>query len=204
MTNNVRGSFTVEAALVVTLVIFIILLFFFMAVLLYQQVLVQSAANYAAARGADTWDGFPKSVYTGKYHESDIKEDELYYNFHDTKKDERLKKIEAMARSRIEERSLPAEYDLQVEAEVEDYILYKTLLVNARFAYKIPVPKIRILGLSNEITLKATGRATIRDCAQMIRDTGLVIELADKARDRIPWVKDLIQKTRGLLTVQDQ
>lgn len=79
--RDVRGSFTLEASLVLPVIFYAILVLLFFCLYLYQNALLGQAASAAAERSAYTWDNSYRNDLTGAFEEGHY--DSLYWRLKD-------------------------------------------------------------------------------------------------------------------------
>lgn len=79
--RDARGSFTLEASLVLPVIFYAILVLLFFCLYLYQNALLGQAASAAAERSAYTWDNSYRNDLTGAFEEGHY--DSLYWRLKD-------------------------------------------------------------------------------------------------------------------------
>lgn len=203
--ETVRGSFTVEAAIIVPSVLFIIAVLIMASMLLAQKTLLSKAASLAAQQGAEIWVDSRKDFFNGAWAGSEER-DPLYYRFFDgsfelkamkmelnsaedagelttnSLQKQKIKKLkEAIARS-LHNPILKSKSTI-VDVEYKNSILERKIIVVIQQEFKIPFGKlIGFFRGKDYITLSATGTAVVADPCEYIRDVDLIVEYASKVK----------------------
>lgn len=207
--KNKKGSFTIEAAVVVPTVLLCLIALIYICLLMYQQVYLQSVANTAAERGAANWSNASMDMYIGRIKESDFKNVSLYWRLVDIlplgKASEAKKsRVEDYVKYSLKQYSLfgkglddkeiinSREGKLSVNCDICDYIIYKKVLVSVAEEYNIPLggSLLKAFGFSSGFTLKADAEAVVNEPAEFIRNTDFVVDT----------IREYDQKGGGTLT----
>jgi hypothetical protein len=196
-----KGSFTIEATLVVSLTMFVILALIFISMLIFQQIYIQNLCDKVAKSAGETWHIFPEpkdemskeeyneylsNVFKGVADKDNILKSGLYWNIIDFKKEAkitRLKEYIAYEADKINIFKYKSEdknkdFDTSIKVEVKsNFVLSKTLYVSIHKKYPNPFKKvINFFGLDGYIHIRAKSKALIIDNDEIIRNTDFVVD----------------------------
>lgn len=204
-----RGSFTIEAMVIVPVVFFCVIFSIFAALRLYRTVTLQLAVNLAAQRGASTWDDLNRDIDTGKIMNTrkDQKEAnetkkqyELYWRIYDIWKEEKEQRIVNWLLSRTSacfsskfltkwndgddanEMTANAR-EIIARVKTKDYIFFKKLLLEARQNTKEDVIYAEAIAV---------------EPAEFIRSIDLMKEIIDDAVNYLQGISNFIDKIKEL------
>lgn len=185
-----KGSFTVEACIVVPVVIISILALIMIGEFLYQQFCIQSIADRTAQRGAEIWNYPAKDMIYGQITKDRMKDVSLYWRIWESDSARHVKK------SKIEEYTKYLVYcdsvlgePVNVEATadmVEDYIFYKKIRVTVTAEYKNPFASfLKAFGIKNTIKIKAHSDAVINEPVEFIRSTDFAVDVVKEIDNKL-------------------
>lgn len=184
-----RGSYTVEASIIVPAVILTMFALILISEFLYQKSCIQTIADKTAQRGAEIWNASSKDMIYGQIDLKDMEDVNLYWRIWgmDNSVGKKSSKIQGYAGYLMKEVSILGEpVNLEITADmVEDYIVYKKIRVNVEAEYKNPfLSLLKIFGVGDKITIKAHSDAVINEPVEFIRTTDfasdVVIEIDNK------------------------
>ena len=194
-----KGSFTVEAAIIVPLVIFSLAAVIYMGLLLYQRSLVQSAAEMAANQGAAAWASGTEEIEMSRPTDPGTGKFKLYRRIYDSDKEQRLKIIEDYALALSSRNEIVPASGAVAEAEIIDAFNRK-LEVRVDRYYKMPLGKLaKLFGGSDTVAIWVKAVSTINDPAEFIRTADMVIDIEKKLEEKFPELKKVGEKTRETL-----
>jgi len=196
--DGVRGSFTVEAAIIVPLVLLSIAAVIYTGLLLYQRSLTQSAAAAAADAGASAWAA--GTFGTGNSRPYTAKS-ELYRRIFDSGSESRLREIEEYAAALSSAKEIITPADTAVEAVVKDYAVYRKLEVSISKSYEMPLGKVvRMFGGSDRIVINVKAAAVISEPVELIRNTDFIIDIEKQLENRFPELRDIGGRIRETMS----
>ena len=192
--RNDKGSFTLEAALIVPIVLLILMGIIFTSMIVYQQAYVQSVATFCAQKYAGNIDNHKKDIFFGQVDKDDLKEPSLYQLFsRGEEEDEFFQKFTAYygRKNRIKgktedgrEYEVIAVLDFVPEKNIENYLVYKKVTIEVSHKYNIPMGNLlSIFGIGEEVTLKAKADAISNDPVEFIRNTDFFVDTAKEIGD---------------------
>jgi len=124
-----KGSFTVEAAIIIPAVILTMFALILVSEFLYQKSCIQAIADRTAQRGAEIWNSPSKDMIYGQITLDNMDDIDLYWRIWEMSKRKKQKeeKIEKYAGYLLSDSPILGEpIELEIEAGiVEDYIVYK-------------------------------------------------------------------------------
>ena len=185
MVKSRKGSFTVEASIVLPVVLTIVITFVYFCMLFYQKTYVQAMADLAAQNAAGMWDSPHKDMFLQQIDIEEIKDIRPYWRIYDTERKNKEKKVDEFIKYSILKYSLfKSETNFQVKTRVEDSILYKKVIVEVTHAYKLPAGSLlKAFGLKTDYEIKAHSQSVINDPSEFIRNTDFVVDLTNQITD---------------------
>lgn len=174
-----RGSYTVEAVIVMSTMIFLIFAIISAFLLLYQNAVMYYVATQAAQEGAVMWSDTAQTMDGGTDGEDD---QGLYYRVGelfgaDGGKTERIR---AWAQERLKEltpNTLIGSGDESVEVEFHNYLVQQ--VVEVRITKEVDIPFREIAQyFHQDLDLQVTARAAVSQPAEYIRNIDYALELA--------------------------
>lgn len=194
--NNVRikGSFTVEAAIIVPVVILSISAVIYTGLLLYQKSLTQSAAAAAADAGASAWSSGAHDMGSSGQHTGRF---ELYRRIIDSAGETRLREIEEYAAVLSSANEIITPVDTIVEAAVKDYAVCRKLEVSISKHYAMPLGEVvKMFGGNDRIEINVKAVSNIDEPVELIRNTDFIIDVEKELESKFPALRDIGDKTR--------
>jgi hypothetical protein len=207
--KNIKGSLTIEAAVIVPTVLLCLIALIYICLIMYQQVYLQSVANTAAERGASAWSNPSKDMFIGQIKAEDFKNVSLYWRLAEVlpignASKAKKSKVEEYVRYSLKKYSLfgkgpdnkevinSGESKLTATCDVDDCIIYKKVLVSVTEEYSIPLggSLLKAFGFNDKFTLKAEAQAVVNEPAEFIRNTDFVVDT----------IRELDTKGGGTLT----
>lgn len=173
-----KGSFTLEAVVVMSSIIMILFAILYAFMIMYQNVIVTYAASYAAQQGAITWvnSGLNIDDGTGNYNS------EIYYRIAevvgDGKVSEKKTKIENCVREKLKAGILSSD-DSTVNVELKNYIFQRQIHVEVK--QNIPIPFSGIVKFFNDgqgFVISTKSIAVVPEPTEYIRNCDYAIETA--------------------------
>ncbi|GAE88793.1 TadE/TadG family type IV pilus assembly protein [Acetivibrio straminisolvens] len=185
-----RGSFTVEAAIIVPTVILTMFALILISEFLYQKSCIQAIADRTAQRGAEIWNSPSKDMIFGQITLDNMDDIDLYWRIWEMKKRKKKKeeKIEGYVGYLLKDSPVLGEpIDLEINAGiVEDYIVYKKLRVSVEAKYKNPfLSLLKVFGIKNTITIKAHSDAIINEPVEFIRTTDFALDVVKEVDNKL-------------------
>ena len=185
-----RGSFTVEAAIIVPTVILTMFALILISEFLYQKSCIQAIADRTAQRGAEIWNSPSKDMIFGQITLDNMDDIDLYWRIWAMKKRKKKKeeKIEGYVGYLLKDSPVLGEpIDLEINAGiVEDYIVYKKLRVSVEAKYKNPfLSLLKVFGIKNTITIKAHSDAIINEPVEFIRTTDFALDVVKEVDNKL-------------------
>lgn len=186
-----KGSYTVEAAIVMSAIIMIVFAIISAFLLLYQNVVITYVAQQAAQQGAALWTDM--SVQMDGTRQGQDKQN-VYYRLGElggggSKTEEKKQRVKTWAEERLKElipQSLVGSGAEQVNVSFENTIFQRFVTVEIRKAVDIPIAGIaQYFGDDLDVSVKA--RAAVSEPAEYIRtlDLGILV-----AQDLWAQIKD--------------
>jgi len=195
-----KGSFTVEASIIIPIVILSISAVIYIGLLLYQRTLVQSAAEMAAEAGADIWASGVSEISTGKPETESFDKIKLYRRLFDSDKESRLECIENYAAAMALRNELLHPTESIIDAVIKDYAVCRKLEVKITKRYSIPLGNfIKIFGGSETIEISVKATSAIDEPVELVRTTDFILDMEKKLENKYPEVKNLGEKTRNAM-----
>jgi len=193
------GSITVEAAIVVPVVILSIAALIYIAILMYQQAYIQSLASRSAEMGAASWNNTLKDFETGKIDKENLDKAGLYWRMLDTGKQSKMSKVLDYINSKIED-SIVYPGSRKVDVKLNDYIVYKKLIVTIECTCKIPFGEfLKLFGIKKDYTIRAQSEVAISDPAEFIRNTDFILDTGREIELKYPQIKNIGDKSREVI-----
>lgn len=185
-----KGSFTVEAAIIIPAVILTMFALILVSEFLYQKSCIQAIADRTTQRGAEIWNSPSKDMIYGQITLDNMDDIDLYWRIWEMSKRKKQKeeKIEKYAGYLLSDSPILGEpIELEIEAGiVEDYIVYKKLRVSVKAKYKNPFSSLlRVFGIGKTITIKAHSDAVINEPVEFIRTTDFVIDVVKEVDNKV-------------------
>lgn len=185
-----RGSFTVEAAVIIPTVILIMFALILISEFLYQKSCIQAIADRTVQRGAEIWNSPSKDMVFGQITLDNMDDADLYWRIWEMSDSKKKKesKIEGYAGYLLKESAvLGKPVDLKITAVVvEDYIVYKKIRVNVEAKYKNPfLSLLKVFGIGNTITIKTHSDAIINEPVEFIRTTDFVVDVVEEVDNKV-------------------
>lgn len=174
-----RGSFTVEAIIIVPLVFYILLMLIFLSLILYQQVFVNAVAQKASENGAATWKMVSKDLFYQQIQIKDFEESNLYWRIVDFDKKQKFEKVKEYIIYNLDNYSLykTKKENCTIDISLDDYVIYKKLNVKVTHKYKLPIGTLLSkLGLTGNITLTSYSQSVINEPAEFIRNIDFAVD----------------------------
>jgi len=198
--RKIRGSFTVEASIIVPIMILSIAAVIYMGLLLYQRTIIQSAAETAAGDGAAAWSSGVGVIGTGKVSGGSFDKIKLYRRIYDSDNEKRLELIRNHAAALSERGELLNPVETDIHAEIKDYAVCRKLVVSISKSYNMPLGRvIKIFGGSGKIVIYVKASSTLNEPVELIRTTDFILDLENKLEENNPDVKNLGEKTRDTM-----
>ncbi len=194
-----KGSFTVEAALIFPIILLTLFALIYMAILLYEKAYITSVAHRAADRGSATWHNPAKDIMLGSVTKKELNASGLYCQIWATDEDYKKQKIIQYTDKRVRLYSiLNGQHDISVK--VNNHIVYKTLVVEIKSAYKIPIANLlKPFGIDAYYTSYAKGKAGIRDPVELIRNVDFIGDVGREIYDNNPRVQKIADNIREMI-----
>lgn len=201
-----RGSMVVEASFIMPVVIICIFILIYISVLLYQKAHIQSIADKTAKRGAILWSNAAKNMETGRVDSNNLDKAGLYRNFviFDSYKDKKMDMIKDFADKRIGNFNIldrtASNDSKRIIVELNDYFIYKKLVVTIKETYKIPMGKLlKIFSSGDSYTIEAKSEVIINEPVELIRNSDFLIDIEREVENENPGLKNLGEKSRGII-----
>lgn len=195
-----RGSFTVEASLIFPIIFLCIIAVIYICILLYQMVLIQTAADVSAERGAATWSNPEKKISSGMIEKSGINAGGLYWRLFDIHKEKKKSRLGNYLESHIGRYDiLKGSYKVS-EPDIIDYVVYKKLSLDIEGEYDIPAGTLlKAFGFRDCILLKVHSEAVINEPVEFIRNTDFIMDVEKEAEQKSEGAKKLGDSVRGIM-----
>ena len=198
--RKTKGSFTVEASIIVPIMILSIAAVIYMGLLLYQRTIIQSAAETAAGDGAAAWSSGVGWIGTGKMSNGSFDNIKLYRRIYDSDKEKRLEIIRNHAAELAVRGELLNPVETVIQAEVKDYAVCRKLEVSITKSYILPLGSIlKIFGGSGKIVINVKAASMLDEPVELIRTTDFILDMEKKLEENNPEIKNLGEKTRGTM-----
>lgn len=195
MKKKYNGSFTLEAAIVMSSIIMVLFAVLYAFMIMYQNVIVTYAASYAANQGALTWVNSALDIDSGsgKYNS------EPYYRIAEFAKSEKyrakISKIENCAKEKLKEGILSSKKS-EVNVEMKNYVFQRQVHVTIKQTIPIPfggIVKFFNGGKAFEINTKAV--AAVPEPTEYIRNCDYAIETVTVLAN---WINKKFKVTDGI------
>jgi hypothetical protein len=196
---------TVEASLIIPAVIISLIVLVYICFMLYEQSYIKALANTASERGAATWANSSKDMYVEFIDKKGFGSTSLYWRAGEFfSKDDKLKKFDKINTFVLESISKYSLFDknkgtltlkytdskMNVQCDLEDYIIYKKLKVTIEEEYNLPLSNMfKVFGIDMEFKISASSESVVDDPAEFVRNTDFVIDS----------IREIDQKTGGKL-----
>ena len=198
--RKIKGSFTVEASIIIPVMILSIAAVIYMGMLLYQRTIIQSAAETAAGDGAAAWPSGVGDVGTGKMTGDGFDQVKLYRRIIDNDKEKRLELIKSHAEALSVRGELLKPVDTVVVADIKDYAVCRKLEVGITKSYVLPLGTfLKIFGGSGKIVISIKAASMLDEPVELIRTTDFILDLEKELEKKNPDVKNLGEKTRDTM-----
>lgn len=180
--KNEAGSFTVEAALVMSAVIIVLSFFILAYLLMYQKVLLTRNAIKTAREGANLWVAKDQGLYY-RISEGFISEKAKSISYDKTNSktvEKKLLLIKDYADNEFKRGLIVPEHN-QVLITFDNAFSYRELVVKMNQEIKSPLGKLKAnFNEEENISIHAAGKSVIAEPAEYIRNLDLFLELAQK------------------------
>lgn len=198
--RKTKGSFTVEASIIVPIMILSITAVIYMGLLLYQRTVIQSAAETAAADGAAAWSSGVGRIGTGKVSDASFDNIRLYRRIYDSDKEKRLEIIRNHAAELTERGELLNPVETVIQAEIKDYAVCRKLEVSITKSYILPLGNfLKIFGGSERFVINVKAASMLDEPVELIRTTDFILDMEKKLEENNHEIKNLGEKTRGTM-----
>jgi hypothetical protein len=203
MKNPQKGSFTIEAIVIMSTVMLSVIAVIYIIILFYQITYLQSAAYKGAVLGATMINAGGEDVYTGKVTMDNMHSRGLYRRLYDTTLNEKTTIINNHMKTQLNPYNAIKGQLPDINIEKKNYIIYSTLNVSAKKSFSIPGNGLLSkYGLSDIFPITTTIETTINDPAEFIRNTDFiadtVVEVDDKTGGKLQAafgkIKSMYQK----------
>lgn len=195
-----NGSLVVEASIIVPVIILALAAVIYTAFVLYQYAYLQALADNYANQAALVWNHRKKDFETGGLELSEVEIPHLYWRLVDP--DEHVKKNNVLEYLSLESsnKSMLAAKERIVSLDLKDCVVYKKLVVTVKESYEIPIGRLlKIFGANRHFSIEASSEAVIDDPAEFIRNTDFIVDIERELENTYPAVKNLSEKTRGIV-----
>lgn len=183
--RKIKGSFTLEAVIVVSSIIMILFAILYSFMIMYQYVIVTYAASYAAQQGASTWVNSALDINTGegKYNS------EVYYRIAEfaggSLVQEKKNKIENCVKEKLSMGILSPK-NSTVKVDFKNYVFQRQVHVEVKQDIPIPFSGIvKFFNGGNTFCIETKAVAVVSEPAEYIRNCDYVTELVTGLAD---WV----------------
>lgn len=219
-----KGSFTVEAAIIMSTILMVLFAVMFAFMLLYQNIVLLYSANYAATQGSLIWVSNSTDIETGQatYEKKGIREyyyrifdrseqltrtinvseEQKEYQKPDSRKDIKLHMIMDAVEKGVRKNAY-FEEPIEVLVELDSNLFSKTITVELTQKVNIPfLGLVKYLGGNEEFALKARSSSNVSEPAEYIRNIDLGVEYLHKLSEyvgekfNISSVTDIINKIK--------
>ncbi len=198
--RKIKGSFTVEASIIVPIMILSIAAVIYTGLLLYQRTIIQSAAESAAADGAAAWSSGMGRIGTGKVSGNSFDKIKLYRRIYDRDKEQRLEIIRSHAEALAVRGELLKPVETVIQAQITDYAVCRKLEVTITKSYILPLGGfLKIFGGSKEIVISVKASSMLDEPVELIRNTDFVLDLERQLEENNPDIKNMGDKTRNAM-----
>lgn len=201
MKKSSRGSFTIEATIVISTILIALCAVMFAFMIMYQNVVIIYAASYGAQQGARAW------VNTGVSIDGQTRDysSELYSDvaeiFGGGKTSVKKEKIENAVKEKMKMSVFSTE-SATIKVDFKNYVVYRKVIVDIN--QKIPIPFSGIVKYFNNgeaFAIKAKMEATVTEPTDYIRNIDYSMEWIKFAGKKLSEVlgNDKTSKVSGLL-----
>jgi hypothetical protein len=195
-----KGSFTVEASIIVPIMILSIAAVIYMGLLLYQRTIIQSAAETAAGDGAAAWSSGVGRIGTGKLSNDSFDNIKLYRRIYNSDKEKQLEIIRNHAADLALRGELLNPVETDIQAEIKDYAVCRKLEVSITKSYILPLGSfLKIFGGSGKIVINVKAASMLDEPVELIRTTDFILDMEKKLEENYPEIKNLGEKTRSTM-----
>ena len=194
-----QGSFTVEAALIFPVILLTVFALIYMGLLLYEKAYIKSVAHRAADRGAAVWDNPAKDVMIGSVTKAELNMGGLYWQIWDTDVEEKKQKIVGYVDKQLQLYSI-LNGDHEINVQVNNYVGYKTLVVNIKNEYKIPIARLlKPFGIEEYYTIHGRGKTGIHDPVELMRNIDFIGDVGKEIYDENPKLQQITDNIRDMI-----
>jgi len=177
--KNTKGDAVVEATILFPIMIMVFAALVLISIFLPAQAVLQRATQFTAialaTEKSDTWLVFDDSTLSLVWETDKLRMRNVYANLF--RNDDIADRAENITRE-IESRSISSkEGQLNVNAYVENRILYKEVIVVATREYPMPVD-LSLIGFPRIITVRATSSAVAQNASEFVRNMDLASDFA--------------------------
>jgi len=190
--SNIKGSFTLEVAIVFPLVLIIVAGIIYFTYLLYLKATIQSMADVSVRRGIKVWDNINKDLSTGR--NPKINSD-LYWNIFDVNKDQKEDKLNTWLSSNFKSNILLYKPDIDVNVCMSNYLLYKQLNSEIIVYCKTPIDT----GEKEYIQVKGNSKAILNHPPDFIRNTDFIVDLEMELEHKYKSFEEFMNRIRKIM-----
>lgn len=170
MIHSKKGSAVVEATILFPIIFMIFAGLFLLAVYLPERAVLQWATQYAATGIAtarsDSWLAFDEDGY----HPGTAPEGTVYHALFSANDADGQEVV-----SGIWENALASHGEVEVDVDVNNYIIYKEIVVTARRHIQMPVD-LSFVRFPSEITLEVSSTAVVQNGDEFIRNMDIAVD----------------------------
>lgn len=204
---NKRGSFTIEAIIIMSTIIFVLFLLCFSFMLMYQKMLITKTASFVAQEAADSWsqgnglyyrisDGSASSSKLIKGSVTAEKINEILPNKEKNCNTGKVERTQENAFTQLFKRMGKVE-ETNVEIAYNNGFILREVKVHITQEIKIPLGHLKkFFDGKSTVTLEAESIAIVTDPAEYIRDVDLAMECAVKIKEKVDF-DQLLNKVKG-------
>lgn len=207
-----KGSFTVEAVIVMSTILMVLIAVMFAFMLLYQNVVLLYSANYAASQGSQIWISNSTDIETGADTTIGKSIGDYYYRLSDfskelkgsiipgkmdyidptsTGKDKKLAMIKNAAAASLAKNAFFGE-PTDIDIKLNTNFLNKTITVELSQKIKVPIlDMVAYLGGKKDFELRAKCKAEVADPTEYIRNIDLGMEYTSRLADYLKGKFDI-------------
>ncbi|HHV96511.1 MAG TPA: pilus assembly protein [Clostridiaceae bacterium] len=168
--NSVKGSFTLEAAIIFPLVLIIIAGIFYVTYLLYIKTVIQSVVDLSVRRGIKVWDNLYKEVSTGKIQKINS---DLYWDIFDINREKKEDRLKTWLKSVFDKQKLLHDIDMDINVWLRNCLLYKQLNSEVIAYYKTPISS----SVKEYLEISGNSKAILNHPPDFIRNIDFIVEL---------------------------
>lgn len=204
---NKRGSFTIEAIIIMSTIILVLFLLCFSFMMMYQKMLITKTASFVAQEAADSWpqgnglyyrisDGSVSSSKSIKGSVSAEKINEILPNKEKSCNTGKVERAQKNAFAQLFKRMGEVE-ETNVEIAYNNGFILREVKVHITQEIKIPLGHLKkFFDGKSTVTLEAESIAIVTDPAEYIRDVDLAMECAVKIKEKVDF-DQLLNKVKG-------